>query len=89
MRLNEHWTEMFEYDEMAAEFQITNSTFEEKLTIRCVDYSQVQLWTKSFAIPKEINPKTLRIYIGRCKIIITGGKIDKYKYKAKLRFRLE
>lgn len=75
MRLNKYWTEMFEYDEMAAEFQITNSTFEEKLTIRCVDYSQVHLWTKCFTIPKEINPKTIRIYVGRCKIIITGGKI--------------
>lgn len=72
MRLNEHWTEMFEYDEMAAEFHITNSMIEEKLTIRCVDYSQVQLWTKSFTVPKEINPEKIRVYVGRCKIIITG-----------------
>ena len=76
MRLNEHWTEMFEYDEMAAEFHITNSIIEEKLTIRCVDYSQVQLWTKNFTVPKEINPEKIRVYVGRCKIIISGGKSD-------------
>lgn len=74
MQLNEDWTEMFEYSEDAGEFHITCPVFEEKLTIRCVDYSQVELWKKSFKIPKEIDPKTVRIYAGRCKIIITGGK---------------
>ena len=64
---------MFEYEEDAVEFQITNSMFEEKLTIRCVDYSQVELWIKSFTVPKEINPKKIKIYVGRFKIIITGG----------------